>query len=230
MLRGEIRKHILLWGWTALIFVWQSAIFNPSMRYQLLIYPILAIFASWAVFRLFGFRGRKTEQDEGFPELDSEGEQTDRTQLTQHKNKWPRLIAIILGAGVLIATALYAFGFSNIYTRPITRVEASRWIYQNIPGPISLPIQTGNDEILQQISYPYNYQISQEIPFITNFKAQQSGALSEIVGYRVIDPRASLRYPVVGGNHLLQIWIWNSFLETRKTYLSVPQPLNILSH
>lgn len=191
MLRGEIRKHILLWGWTALIFVWQSMIFNPSMRYQLLIYPILAIFASWVVFRLFGFRSGENGQEDGFSEIDSMREQADHSAHLLQKNKRRRYFAIILGAGVLIATALYAFGFSNIYIRPITRVEASRWIYQNILGPISLPIQTAKDEILQQISYPYNYQISQEIPFITNFKANQSGVLTEILGYQAIDPQAN---------------------------------------
>ena len=62
MIRGDFRKHILLWGWTGFIFVWQSMIFNPSMRYQLLIYPIFT-FAAWAVIRLYDL-GRTNLQKE----------------------------------------------------------------------------------------------------------------------------------------------------------------------
>jgi hypothetical protein len=53
MVRGEWREHILIWGWTGIIFTWQSLIFNPSMRYQMPVYPTLAIFAAWAIFRLY---------------------------------------------------------------------------------------------------------------------------------------------------------------------------------
>ncbi|MCJ7534996.1 MAG: DUF2298 domain-containing protein [Anaerolineales bacterium] len=188
MIKGEWRKQILLWGWTALIFVWQSLIFNPSMRYQLLIYPILAIFAAWAVIRLYDL-GKK-ESAPGSNSSIEEREAIVEPRSTK-KTRWTRPLAILIGGGVLIATAIYAFSFSNIYSRPITRVEASRWIYQNIPGPISLPIQSDGGEFIQQISYPYNYQISQEIPFFSSFTAKQSGEISEIQVYKAVDPQAN---------------------------------------
>jgi hypothetical protein len=50
MLKGEWRKHIVLWSWTAIYFIWQSLQYNPNMRYQLPIYPLLAMMAAWAVF------------------------------------------------------------------------------------------------------------------------------------------------------------------------------------
>jgi hypothetical protein len=46
--KGEWR-HALLWGWTAAYFLWQSLQFNPTMRYQLPIYPMLAMMAAWVV-------------------------------------------------------------------------------------------------------------------------------------------------------------------------------------
>ena len=48
ILKGE-RRHILLWSWTALYFGWQSLQFNATMRYQLPIYPLLAMMAAWIV-------------------------------------------------------------------------------------------------------------------------------------------------------------------------------------
>ena len=41
IIKGEW-KHLLFWGWTAFYFLWQSLQFNPTMRYQLPIYPLLA--------------------------------------------------------------------------------------------------------------------------------------------------------------------------------------------
>ena len=188
MVRGEFRNHILLWGWTALIFVWQSLIFNPSMRYQLLIYPTLALFAAWAVIRLYDLGMNKIvnsndakQVGEAFPG-DSSGPRWKKPI------NWISAVAVLIGAVVLVTTAIYALSFSNIYTHPITRIAASRWIFQNIPGPISLPVQTGEGEFLQQISYPYNLQIDSELPFISNFKPQQDGQLTEIFIHRIIDP------------------------------------------
>ena len=188
MVRGEFRKHILLWGWTGLIFVWQSLIFNPSMRYQLLIYPILAIFAGWAVIQLFD-SGRNRQKSGKAIKVNPPDAVQDGGELSQSRRiNWFSPLAVIIGAVVLISTAIYAYSFSNIYVRPITRVDASRWIYQNIPGPITLPIHTGDSGYNQQISYPYNYQINHDLPFVSSFKAHRQGELSEILIHNVIDP------------------------------------------
>ena len=49
MFKGEWRQHILLWGWTTVYFVWQSLQWNSTMRYQLPIYPALAMMAAWII-------------------------------------------------------------------------------------------------------------------------------------------------------------------------------------
>jgi 4-amino-4-deoxy-L-arabinose transferase-like glycosyltransferase len=51
--KGEWQRHILLWGWVAFYFTWQSLQFNPTMRYQYPVYPFLAIFAAWALVALY---------------------------------------------------------------------------------------------------------------------------------------------------------------------------------
>lgn len=166
MLRGE-RQHILLWGWTALYFTWQSLQFNPTMRYQFPIYPALTIFAAWAVMALC-----------------ARGEQS------QHpRTRWLRLAASLIGAGVLAATAIYALAFASIYSRPITRVEASRWIYQNVPGPLNVQIQTGDGLLNQPLSYPYDAIILPDQPYSAIFTAKESGLVSEVYLPHITDER-----------------------------------------
>jgi YYY domain-containing protein len=140
------------------------------------------------VFRLWDW-GKERVSNQGSFRTDHKGEDELSPGSQKGKsNRVAKISAILIGLVVLIATAFYAYSFSNIYTRPITRVEASRWIYQNIPGPITLPIRGGDQQFNQQVQYPYNFVTSPEIPFKTKFRAKQSGELSEIHLGKIIDP------------------------------------------
>ncbi len=55
-------SHALIWGWTAFYFTWQSLQFNPTMRYELPIYPTLVIFAAWCIVALYD-RGKAAIKD-----------------------------------------------------------------------------------------------------------------------------------------------------------------------
>ena len=165
--RREWLSHALLWGWTAIYFTWQSLQLNPTMRYQLPIYPTLVIFAGWAIIALY---------DAG----------------KNAPSKTRRIIlqtaAVAGGLVVLALTFAYAYGFTQIYSRAITRVAASRWIYQNVPGPINLQIQPAQGDPLQQIiPFPYEYRIMQGVPFKTVFTPQAAGTVQEIYLPRVKD-------------------------------------------
>jgi 4-amino-4-deoxy-L-arabinose transferase-like glycosyltransferase len=126
ILKGDWPQHVLLWLWGGFYFVWQSLQFNPTMRYQMPTYPILAIYAGWVLVQCWNFRRRKGKEVDihaGVSRL--------------APSRWMRLVTVLIGAVVLIVTFAWALGFSLIYSRPITRVAASDWIYQNIPGPIN---------------------------------------------------------------------------------------------
>ena len=166
MLKGRWRTHLLLWGWTAIYFAWQSLALNPTMRYQLPIYPVLAIFAAWGVVSLW---------DLGKSKLSGSS-----TSGFWRRIRWPRLLAFLIGGVVLAATFAYAYAFTGIYNRPITRIEGSRWIYQNIPGPINLHIETDEGLVNQPLPFPYNSSIMARAPYIVNFTPQSNGVLSEI--------------------------------------------------
>jgi YYY domain-containing protein len=163
----EWQQHVLLWSWTGFYFIWQSLPNNPTMRYQLPVYPALAIFAAWAVIALWDRNA--VEGLAAGPTL-----------------KFGRTTAVVLGAVVLIATAAYAFGFSGIYTRPITRIEASRWIYQNMPGPINFQIQTPGGDYKQPLSFPRDYVITAGHPYAASFTAKVSGILDQVYLHEIV--------------------------------------------
>ena len=130
ILKGEWR-HALLWGWTAIYFLWQSMQFNPTMRYQLPIYPLLAMMAAWFIFELAGWSRQPSQAGEPLSK----------------KLSFAAVLASVLGFSVLILTAIWAFAFHSIYLRDEPRIAASRWIFQNVPGPINLQIDTNKDGV-----------------------------------------------------------------------------------
>jgi YYY domain-containing protein len=170
--REECFSHALIWGWTAVYFTWQSIQLNPTMRYQLPIYPTLVIFAAWAIVALYD-RGRAAQSE------------------SARRGQAMRIAALLIGAAVLFSTAAYAFAFTTIYQRPITRVAASRWIYQNIPGPITLPIQGETGTYNQNLSFPYPQRITPATPFVTSFNPKAAGELSQVILPRVRDENGS---------------------------------------
>ena len=174
--KGDWRAHILPWGWVAFYFTWQSLQFNPTMRYQYPVYPFLAIFAAWALVALYD-RGRRSNW-----KIEQRG----------LSPTWSRNLAVIAGAGVLLGTFVYAFAFARIYTSPFTRVEASYWIYQNIPGSLNLRIQTPDGMYNQPLPYAYDYTLRPGMPFTEAFRARESGLLSEIYLKDLLNPDAAV--------------------------------------
>ncbi|MGE5221396.1 MAG: ArnT family glycosyltransferase, partial [Omnitrophica WOR_2 bacterium] len=173
ILKGEWKQHILLWGWVAFYFTWQSLAFNPTMRYQLPIYPALAVFAGWAVIQLW----------ERGSQLKAAGAAIKKKLST---GNLLHLAALFVGLVVVLLTFAWAFAFTRICVRPITRVAASRWIYQNVPGPINLHIQTPAGLYNQPINYPEGYTIQSGAPYLSSFTAQADGSISTVtIGYLV---------------------------------------------
>jgi len=157
ILKGEWR-HALLWGWTAFYFIWQSLQFNPTMRYQLPIYPLLGMMAAWMVFELAGL---KVETFKRF--------------------NLSAVLASIVGLAVITLTAIWAFAFHSTYLRDEPRIAASRWIFQNVPGPINLEYQTNDSNYNQPLPFPNDGFIQAGIPYDTTFITQSNGVINSIV-------------------------------------------------
>ena len=163
ILRGEWHTHALLWGWTMAYFVWQSMAWNPTMRYQLPIYPLLALMGAWGL-------------------VESAGRKISKPKSSAFASSQPlALVTGIFGSIVLILTLLWAFAFTRIYTRDHTRVQATRWIYQNVPGPINLRLQLADGSLyMQPLPFPYGASIQTGTPFDTAFTAQRDGTLQQV--------------------------------------------------
>jgi 4-amino-4-deoxy-L-arabinose transferase-like glycosyltransferase len=109
----------LVWvplAWVVLTFFWQGMQYVKSIRYFLPIYPFLAAFAAYLVVGAWDWAAK-------------------RPTLSPRARSTARALAALLGSVVLLGTLAWALAFMQIYTEPITRVQATRWMYEHIePG------------------------------------------------------------------------------------------------
>jgi len=162
-------RHLPLWVFTGAYFAWQSFSWVRSMRYQVLIYPALALFAGWGLVKLWTIR---------------KALKINKLRLSP---KFFRVVGIVLTAIIILTTAAYAFAFSRIYTRPHTRVAASRWIYQNIPGALTLQMATTGGEYQQPLPYRAGDSFGPGSPYRLPFYAVEDAVLRSITFPHIID-------------------------------------------
>lgn len=173
-LKGEwLKPYFVVWGWGLIYFVWQSTAFNPTMRYFLPLYPVLAIFGAWGVFELW---------------------QLGRARLRERKPRWQALLrpaALLLGAAGVLGGLLWSLAFVQIYRQPVSRVAAARWIYENVPGPVTLTyLQSDGTTAHQPLSLPNDYRIRPDAPLFVTFTARQGGQVTQIDFKNVLVPTA----------------------------------------
>ncbi len=133
-------EHLLPLVFVAATLIYQAITFIKFMRYFLPIYPFLALFAAYLIFWIW----RKAAATQLVSKVKAEPSPLqwrralDRIQFTK---------PLALGVSVLVigGALLWAFAFSSIYSRPNSRVTASRWIYQNIPAGSTLANEAWDD-------------------------------------------------------------------------------------
>jgi 4-amino-4-deoxy-L-arabinose transferase-like glycosyltransferase len=163
------RVHLPMWVFTGMYFIWQSFSWVRSMRYQMLIYPAVAIIAGWGMMKLWSARERVKL---GFIVI---------------KPKIIRIFGIILIVFILLSTAAWAFAFSRIYTLPHTRVAASRWIYQNIPGALTLQLETDMGDFQQPLPYRAGDSFGPGETYRVPFIAVEDGIITKINFPHILD-------------------------------------------
>jgi YYY domain-containing protein len=107
-------------AWVLLSFGWQGMQFVKSVRYFMPIHPYLAIFAAYLVVTAWD-RGRV-------------------------RGRGLRIVVGGLAGVVLLGTFLWALAFIQIYTQPVTRVQATHWIYENVESGTTLLYRTAEGQ------------------------------------------------------------------------------------
>ncbi|MFN2302845.1 MAG: DUF2298 domain-containing protein, partial [Anaerolineales bacterium] len=166
--------HLPLWAYTGLYFIWQSVSWVRSMRYQMLIYPALALIAGWGLVKLWSAR--------------------EEIKLLRIKlaPKLVRIAGIILTIIVILSTAIWAFAFSRIYTQPHTRVAASRWIYQNIPGALTLEMETEQGSYQRPLPYQAGDTFGTGISYRMPFYPPEDGTVNAVTFPFIVDQNQKL--------------------------------------
>ncbi|MCS6835178.1 MAG: DUF2298 domain-containing protein [Anaerolineae bacterium] len=157
----------ILVAWVLVYFAWMGNQWVMTMRYYLPLYGALAVLAAWAcaeLLRLGWWRGYDLSFTRllswilaaafAAPLLHSLGSSETVTPtiatafgfalLLLAAAVWPRLgrgRALILTGFTAGFTLLWAVMFSNIYTQQLTRVQASRWIWENVPGDFAMRVE-----------------------------------------------------------------------------------------
>lgn len=138
---------LLLLAWTVGFFLFMAVRPVSSVRYFLPLYPLFALFGALALGRL-----------------------------EARCLAWrPRLAAVVPAVAVLLALA-WAWGFTQVWRQPNTRIAASRFLYATFPaatnfvvdsdvGPRRIPLRAGRSRIVT------------EEPFVLRMPAGTSGPL-----------------------------------------------------
>ncbi len=163
LIRRGLSPSLLVVGWTVGFFSWQSLASNPTMRYQLPVYPALAFFAAFVV----GAAWRRGSEGEGAAV------------------GWRRA-AVALGVVVGLATLVYATAFTGIYLRPVTREVASRWLLAEVPGPLNLVVETTGGTVRQPVAVPYDWRLESGAGFEIRSTAAAGGVIRKLSFPRVI--------------------------------------------
>jgi YYY domain-containing protein len=151
------RDHLLPWLWATLFFIYQGTQWVKSMRYILPVYPFFILFAAYLLVNF-------------------------KFQISNFK--FQRKTSFALASIVVVGTFAWAWGFTRIYTRPVTRITASSWIYANAPTAITLHYAPGSSETGDpsnvQLPLPPQVTFSASQPLITPFRAPQAATLDSI--------------------------------------------------
>lgn len=162
LIRYRKIAHLLPVFYIGITFLYHGTRWIKYMRYFMPIYPLLALMAGYLVIWAWNrarARHRASQNDASEPTNETETAQdtpdTAVPRPASARRFYAYALASLLTIVVLGGTGLYALAFTSIYTRTITRVEASRWIYANVPrGSVlanehwddSLPLRIdGND-------------------------------------------------------------------------------------
>jgi hypothetical protein len=169
VLRGGLRyrAHLIPLVWVGGYFLFMGTRWVKSIRYFLPIYPLLALLAAFLLWTVWQAAAKHAP----------------------NRFSVRRLGAAALFGLVLGGTLIWADAFvSAVYRQPHTRLQATEWIFQNIPAPVHLELETERGRRFQPVSVPDGLSIPPGEAFTLTFTARESGSLRAVTLPRLFNP------------------------------------------
>ena len=167
--RPDWTSHALPVAWAGAYFIFMGTRWVKSIRYFLPIYPFLLLLAGWALVELWRWAAAS------------------RNNSTLRRAAVAGLVAL-----VVVPTALWANAFVQIYREPVTRVAASRWMFENIPTGATLLYEVDGEE--REVQLPlkgFEFRLN-GIPLNLNFTVPAAGVVEGMrFNYLSVSPAAA---------------------------------------
>lgn len=152
------RAHALPLIWVGGYFLFMGTRWVKSIRYFLPIYPFLALLAAWALIDLWHLAAQR---------------------------RGKRALAAGLAGVVLAGTLLYATVFVNaVYRQDHTRLQATEWIFENVPAPLMLKGASG----AIPVGAGDGTQVDAQTPLLRTFRPPEELTLTTIDLNHVVNP------------------------------------------
>ncbi|MEW6180353.1 MAG: glycosyltransferase family 39 protein [Chloroflexota bacterium] len=161
------RAHLIPLVWVGGYFLFMGTRWVKSIRYFLPIYPFLALLAAWLLWTLWQSAAHESGGRLSVRRLAAGG-----------------LFAVVLGGTLIWADAFVG----AVYRQPHTRLQATEWIFQHIPAPVHLELQTPQGSRFQPVSLPDGLSIPPGEAFTLTFTARESGTLRAVTLPRLFNP------------------------------------------
>ncbi|MDW8327214.1 MAG: DUF2298 domain-containing protein, partial [Anaerolineales bacterium] len=162
----EWKTHLLPVLWAGGFFLFMGTRWVMSVRYFLPIYGSLALLAAWALYELWEVKRRATRETGSL-----------RFSLLS-------LASLLSFAVVIFGTFAWAWGFTGIYRNPNTRVQATRWIFENIPSPFMLEVQTADGTRREPVPFDDGATLTAETASVVVVRPRFGGELRSISVFR----------------------------------------------
>jgi hypothetical protein len=152
-IKGSIswRVHLIPLLWGLGYFLFMGTRWVKSIRYFLPVYPVFCLYAAWGLFEIRRSLMRR------FVKTASEYDDSSRVG---HKAMLATLLQALATGLVLMGTLVWATAFVNaVYRQGHTRIEASRWIYENIPAGSTISNENWDEGLPLSINHstPHDY-------------------------------------------------------------------------
>jgi YYY domain-containing protein len=171
LVRGRMgaTRNLVLFAWVGGYFAFIGGIWVMSMRYYLPLYPAIALLGAWGLSEIL------------------------RRAYQPAAATWQRVGAAGLATAVIGFCVLWGMMFTNIYRHQFSVVQASDWIWENVPGDFAMKVDNARTPLIN-IAIPApifgineDAPIEQRVtrfengqPFTTAFTALVDGTISSV--------------------------------------------------